>query len=407
MITDMTPVGATSRWIAAARALETECDAPLFVDPYARALAGDDGFAFLAEMRRAAGPGAGAHGATEGPDLYLSLRTRFLDDGLMSAVRDQGVTQLVLLAAGMDTRAFRLPWPDRVVVYELDREDVFGVKEPVLESLGAKATCDRRVIQVDLASDWVPRLIDAGFASHRPAAFLVEGLLMYLEPEAAEGVIRGISSIAVDGSWLGLDTVNTEMLNSPFTAPYMKRLTELGATWHFGLSDPEIFFARHGWHATVVMPGEPAANFGRWTFPTIPRVVPGIPRTFYVSAAKGAAAGKLPAPVSTASAEHYTWGQACDGWHLVKTDGVSVIQERMPPATSEERHRHARARQFFYVLTGVLTLEMEGVTHTLAAGSGIEVPPGAAHTASNQGPAETQFLLVSQPPAHGDREAAS
>src|SRR6478735_4865094 len=139
----MTGVGATSRWIAAARALETESAAPLFTDPYARALAGDEGFALLDEMRRAAGPSAGS----SGPDLYLSLRTRFLDDALMSAVRDRDVTQVVILAAGMDTRAFRLAWPDGAVVYELDRDDVFDLKEPLLAREGARAACDRRVIR--------------------------------------------------------------------------------------------------------------------------------------------------------------------------------------------------------------------------------------------------------------------
>ncbi len=154
------------------------------------------------------------------------------------------------------------------------------------------------------------------------------------------------------------------------------------------------------------MPGDPNANFGRWPFPVMPRSMPGIPRTFFVTATKGGAALQLPLPVSIASAEHYTWGQGCDGWHLVKQDSLSVIQERMPAGTSEERHRHSRARQFFYVLRGTLTLEMEGVTHSLTAGTGIEVPAGAAHTAANQGPDEIEFLLVSQPPAHGDREPA-
>ena len=113
---------------------------------------------------------------------------------------------------------------------------------------------------------------------------------------------------------------------------------------------------------------------------------------------------QFPSPVSIASAEHYSWGEACDGWHLVKQEGISVLQERMPPGTAEVRHRHGRARQFFYVLSGTLTLELEGTTHAIAAGAGIEVPPGAAHTAANRGAEDTYFLLVSQPPAHGDRE---
>jgi quercetin dioxygenase-like cupin family protein len=90
----------------------------------------------------------------------------------------------------------------------------------------------------------------------------------------------------------------------------------------------------------------------------------------------------------------------------VKHDIVSVIQERMPPGTSEQRHRHARARQFFYVLRGTLEIEMEGTTHTLSAGVGLEVPPGIAHTAANRGSEPVEFLLTSQPPAHGDRELA-
>lgn len=114
----------------------------------------------------------------------------------------------------------------------------------------------------------------------------------------------------------------------------------------------------------------------------------------------------LPSPVSVASAEHYIWGQGCDGWHLVKEESFSVIEEKMPAGTAEERHRHARARQFFYVLSGVLTFEMEGITHVVAAGSGIDVPPGAAHTAANAGPGEARFLLVSVPPAQGDRAPA-
>ena len=399
----MSPVGATSRWIAAARALETETDTPLFSDPYARALAGDEGFVLLAEMRRAMGPTAG----TAGPDLYLSLRTRFLDDALLNVVRERAITQVVLLAAGMDTRAFRLPWPDGVVVYELDRDDVFNSKESVLARSGATPACDRRVIRVDLAQDWIPGLLAAGFEPSRPAAFLVEGLLMYLQPDAADRVVQGITSIAADESWIGLDAVNTEMLQSPYTAAYMKKLGELGAPWHFAMPEPELYFARHRWKATVVTPGDPEANYGRWVFPTVPRSVPGIPRTFYVVASNGAAwSTELPAPISHTSAEHYAWGQQCDGWHLLKQEGLSVIEERMPPGASEERHRHARSRQFFFVLAGELEIEMEGTVHVIAPGAGIEVPPGAAHIAANRGAEPLRFLLVSQPPTHGDREPA-
>ncbi|HEX6534161.1 MAG TPA: cupin domain-containing protein [Gemmatimonadaceae bacterium] len=111
-------------------------------------------------------------------------------------------------------------------------------------------------------------------------------------------------------------------------------------------------------------------------------------------------------PTSIATAERYSWGARCDGWHLVRAPGLSVIQERMPPGTAEVRHRHARARQFFYVLAGRLTLEVEGTRHVLDAGTGLEIAPGDAHQALNESERPVEFLVISQPPSHGDREAA-
>src|SRR5688500_15448548 len=98
--------------------------------------------------------------------------------------------------------------------------------------------------------------------------------------------------------------------------------------------------------------------------------------------------------VSRASAEHYTWGGSCDGWHLVRRPDLGVIEERMPPGTTEVRHRHARARQFFRVLGGRLAVEVEGRAHALAAGEGLEVAPGEAHRVWNEGPEDAVFLVV-------------
>ncbi|MDB4883540.1 MAG: cupin, partial [Gemmatimonadetes bacterium] len=83
--------------------------------------------------------------------------------------------------------------------------------------------------------------------------------------------------------------------------------------------------------------------------------------------------------------------------------GLSVIEERMPPGTSEVRHWHARSRQFFYVLAGTLTMEVEGTRHRLLARCGIELPPGTAHQALNEGETAVEFLVISMPPSHGDR----
>ncbi len=110
--------------------------------------------------------------------------------------------------------------------------------------------------------------------------------------------------------------------------------------------------------------------------------------------------------ISVGTAEHYTWGGRCDGWHLVKRPELSVIQERMPPGTAEVRHLHRSARQFFYVLRGRAHLEAGGTDHELTAGEGLEVAPGTPHQMSNTSESEVEFIVVSQPHSHGDREPA-
>lgn len=107
--------------------------------------------------------------------------------------------------------------------------------------------------------------------------------------------------------------------------------------------------------------------------------------------------------MSTQNAEHYQWGDSCDGWHLVKSDALSIIQERMPPGTSEVTHYHRQARQFFFVLSGEATLSINGATATLQAQQGIEVPAGVAHQIRNESAADVIFLVTSVPKSHGDR----
>jgi mannose-6-phosphate isomerase-like protein (cupin superfamily) len=107
--------------------------------------------------------------------------------------------------------------------------------------------------------------------------------------------------------------------------------------------------------------------------------------------------------ISIKSAEHYKWGADCDGWHLVKTPELSVIEERMPAGASEVRHSHLRARQFFYVLEGELTMEIEHHNFVLRKGEGIEVSPGQQHQAQNRSASPLRILVTSQPPSHGDR----
>lgn len=116
-------------------------------------------------------------------------------------------------------------------------------------------------------------------------------------------------------------------------------------------------------------------------------------------------------PVSRASAEHYAWASAtetapCDGWHLHRSVGLSVIEERMPPGAAEHRHLHPHATQFFYVIEGRLELEAGGSIYVLNAGTGVTIEPGTAHQVFNRSAHDVRFLVISQPPSHGDRVPA-
>lgn len=109
------------------------------------------------------------------------------------------------------------------------------------------------------------------------------------------------------------------------------------------------------------------------------------------------------ASVSRENAEHYRWGVDCDGWYLVKDTQVSVIEEFMPPGAAEVRHYHERAQQFFYILTGEVLMEINGENVLIPAGSGVRILPGTRHQIRNPSCSPVRFLVISQPPSHGDR----
>jgi mannose-6-phosphate isomerase-like protein (cupin superfamily) len=110
--------------------------------------------------------------------------------------------------------------------------------------------------------------------------------------------------------------------------------------------------------------------------------------------------------VDRKTAEHYSWGDGCDGWHLVKNSALSVIEERMPPGASEVRHYHQKANQFFYVLRGNLNIDVDGIEHTLNAAQGLHISAGKRHQVHNRSRQDVEFLVVSNPPSHGDRVTA-
>ncbi|PJZ03975.1 cupin domain-containing protein [Pantoea rodasii] len=111
--------------------------------------------------------------------------------------------------------------------------------------------------------------------------------------------------------------------------------------------------------------------------------------------------------IAKENAEHYVWGEACDGWYLVNRHDMLVIHEKMPPGTAETRHFHSVSRQFFFVLKGVLTMELEGEVNHLSAHQGLEIPPGSAHQARNDGESSVEFIVISHPTTRGDRSDLS
>ena len=192
-------VGATALLVAAARTLEARKPDPLAVDSYAetfcRAVGGQwadvlDGK--LPESRLSTE--FGTHFVN-----FQGARTRYFDNYFARAA-DTGVRQIVLLAAGLDSRAYRLPWPKGTVVFELDRPQVLDFKRAVLARQDEEPRAQRREVAVDLRDDWPQALIAGGFDRDKPAAFLAEGLLTYLPAVVQERLFTGIDALACPGS---------------------------------------------------------------------------------------------------------------------------------------------------------------------------------------------------------------
>jgi methyltransferase (TIGR00027 family) len=263
--------------MAAARDRESERADRLFDDPLAAELAGPEGVAWLESMEAAA--------RSDSPGLYPVIRTRFFDDFLLDACRRLGMRQVVLAAAGLDTRAFRLDWPSGTQVYELDLPEVLDTKEEVIEAAGAEASCERRAVRIDLREEtWPETLLAAGYRPEGPSVWLIEGLLFYLTRGAVHGLLEKVGALTVSGSLLGLDVMNRGLFFSPMAWPQQAALARRGAPGQFGTNNPEKLMAHHGWEADVTQPGEEGANYGRWPRPMVPRWLPGLPRSFLVKA---------------------------------------------------------------------------------------------------------------------------
>jgi methyltransferase (TIGR00027 family) len=268
-------LGVTAYWTASVRAMESTRPDRLFCDPWAAALAGEQGAAWIA-------------GRTADGVVSIALRTRFFDDFLQRIVADDALQQVVLLAAGLDTRAYRLDWPEGTRIYEVDQPAVLQHKAQVLGDAGAQPTCERAAIAADLAGDWEDKLEAAEFEVQAPAAWLLEGFLFYLSDEQLRRILDQVTALAAPGSWIGFDVVNSVMLTHPLTQGWVQMQAQSGAPWMGTLDDPVGYLAARGWQATLTQAGEADANYGRWPYPVLPAEAPDLPHNWFVTARKEA-----------------------------------------------------------------------------------------------------------------------
>jgi methyltransferase (TIGR00027 family) len=253
-----TGVGTTAVGVAAMRAAETMRPDRLFEDPLAAAFVAGAGWGRIEieDVEPERRPGIIALAA------WVSARTRFLDDLALDATAS-GVRQVVLLGAGLDARAFRIHWPDGVRVFELDTPAMLAFKQRVLDDVGAMPRSERIVIPIDLREDWPAALRAAGFDGGAPAAWVVEGLLVYLDEHSVDRVMSDIATLSAPGSRLGVTSSSSASIDSLRAAVG----TGVSSLWISALPEDIVpWMAGYGWRATAKDARELLADHGR-TFP--------------------------------------------------------------------------------------------------------------------------------------------
>ena len=256
-----TSVGSTALFVAAARALEAQKPDPLAVDPYAEVFCRAVGGAWADVLD---GKDPDNKLMTEFGNHFVNFqgaRTRYFDDYFARAVA-AGVRQVVIFAAGLDSRAYRLDWPDGTVIFELDQPQVLEFKRGVLAERGDKPRAERVEIAVDLREDWLQALRDNGFDETKPAAFIAEGLLIYLPATAQGELFRGVDALAAPGSFVGIEE-GVPMPDEVFQAGRAAEKADGADMTYFQLiyneqfAPAEDWFGGRGWDAV----GTPLAGY--------------------------------------------------------------------------------------------------------------------------------------------------
>lgn len=276
-----TSVGTTAVMVAAARARETESPDPLIRDPFARILVEGaetgvwQNFLDPAMQERIATADPEAAAIFDNMLGYQAVRTHFFDTFFTNAAA-AGIRQVVILASGLDSRAYRLSWPQDTVVYEIDQPMVLEYKSKTLARHGATPTAGRREVAVDLRQDWPAALQSAGFDPARPTAWLAEGLLMYLPAEAQDRLFEQITELSAPGSRISAEAVrhHDEERRAQMRQRWEKMADDLGIERTVDIADLTYNDAHrndltewlnaHGWVASGTGSTDEMRRLGRW-----------------------------------------------------------------------------------------------------------------------------------------------
>jgi methyltransferase (TIGR00027 family) len=278
-----TSVGTTAVMVAAARAVETEQPEPLIRDPYAKLLVTSAGAGVMWEAMldpelAAKVEALDAESAAHLHHMrgYQAVRTNFFDTYFLGAVAT-GIRQVVILASGLDSRAYRLDWPAGTTVYEIDQPQVLAYKSTTLADNGVTPSADRREVAIDLRHDWQAALRDAGFDPTVPTAWLAEGLLMYLPAEAQDKLFTQIGELSAPGSRVSAETApsHADERRQQMREKFKKVSEELGLEQQSidvgelmyrdeHRADVTEWLNDHGWRATSQASVDEMQRLGRW-----------------------------------------------------------------------------------------------------------------------------------------------
>jgi methyltransferase (TIGR00027 family) len=221
---------------AMTRAIATRTDPQRLDDPFALPLVAAVGIDLLTGLANGETPPGELVGraAIDG----AKVRTKFYDDFFLQAAA-AGIGQAVILASGLDARAYRLPWPAGTVVYEIDRPRVLDFKSRTLAGLAASPTAERRAVAADLRDDWPQALCQAGFDPGRPSAWSAEGLLSYLPPETQDRLLDAVTGLSVTGSRVATES------RSPDPPGVVRALNAVSDRWRAHGLDIDLAAARY------------------------------------------------------------------------------------------------------------------------------------------------------------------